>query len=91
MRTPPSPLTPDPKQDAYAYIQVSMGMIHPDYVYINHFLHERNEEISKHVKSESKEERQTSISSIKEFHTNSEKGEALKGIQVHFRSRKEVR
>lgn len=90
MSTPPSHL-PNQKQDTYAYIQVSMGMIHPDYVYINHFLHEHNEENFKHEENLSEEEMEISISSVKSLNANPKETKVEKVMQVHFHSRKDIR
>lgn len=87
------PLSHQPveKQDAYAYIQVSMGMIHPDYVYINHFLHERDEDNSKDVKCLPEKEKDASILSVKSLHDQSGQTKMDRPINIYFHSRKDVR
>ncbi|SFX69675.1 hypothetical protein SAMN04487866_11830 [Thermoactinomyces sp. DSM 45891] len=61
------------KNELYPHIQLSMGMIDPDYVHINHFLQNPEDD--------------TEESSVQDLKKEEDKHSPR--IQVHFRSRQE--
>ncbi|SDZ17463.1 hypothetical protein [Thermoactinomyces sp. DSM 45892] len=64
---------PIQKNELYPHIQLSMGMIDPDYVHINHFLQDPKDDTEASTAQETKEEG--------DKHSPH--------IQVHFHSRQE--